>query len=329
MSSRKPGPRPFNKSVKEQLKDMFSLHKSERRGIVVFMFVLIVLVCWVVYEQWLYTPSTADLDPIKKELEAWVAERKGNGSADTIHITELFEFDPNTIDRSQWLLLGLTDKQIDGVMNYQEKGGQFRVKKDLARMYTISPEMYAQLEPYILLPETLIRTDPNVWPPTRSYSDRPTRSGDFDRRKPVAWKDREPPPVTPLNVNHADTSELVTLPGIGPAFARGIFKYRESLGGFISMDQLAEVYVLRDKPDAVEQLKEILYLEPGDVRKIPINSVTPEQLAKHPYINWKIANGLVNYRKQHGPFSNVEAIKGSVLVNDSLYDRIAPYLAVD
>ncbi len=56
-----------------------------------------------------------------------------------------FRFDPNTIGREEWRALGLTDKQIDGLERYQNKGGHFRTKKDLGRMYSIKPELFAAI----------------------------------------------------------------------------------------------------------------------------------------------------------------------------------------
>jgi competence protein ComEA len=297
--------------------------------------VVTILAGWVAYEQWIYAPPPPDLSAMEPELEEWLARRNEGPPADTIPVATLFPFDPNTLMASEWQQFGLTERQASGIMRFTEKGGVFRTKKDVERMYTVTPEMFARLEPFILLPDSL---PPR--PERRSqYSERETRQGGgpprrdtlFERREPAAWKERpvERAPVKPLDVNLADTTELVQLPGIGPAFARGIVKYRESLGGYVSMDQLAEVYVLRDKPEALERIRELLYLEHGAVRKIPLNQATPEELAAHPYISWKVAHGVVNYRKQHGPFNSVEAIKGSVLVNDSLYERLHPYLSVD
>lgn len=327
MSRKNLHPAPSSKPVKEQLKDMFSLHLSERRGALVFIILLVLLSSWVIYEQWLYVQPQADLDPIKIEMQEWIAQRKSIENIDTVK-AEPFPFDPNSIGSSEWQKLGLSDRQADGILKYREKGGTFRVKKDLAKMYTISPEMYDRLEPFILLPDSATRSE------NRSFAQR-----NSDQKKYNAWNsdqpreqfkpiDRDDAPITPMDINSADTTELVTLPGIGPAFARGIVKYRNSLGGYVSLDQLAEVYVLRDKPDAVDRLKQILFIG-TEVSKIPINTATAEELVRHPYINWKVANGLIAFRKHHGPFSSVEAIKGSVLINDELYDRIAPYLTVD
>ncbi len=314
------------KPFKEQLKDMFSLHASERRGTFLFIILLVLLCGWVVYEQWLYTPPKFDPGPIRAEMEQWIAERRSMDRKEEEPAAELFDFDPNTIGREEWRKLGLSDRQINGIFNYKEKGGQFRVKKDLAKMYTIPPETFAQLEPFILLPDSVERkgSDRDRWKDRSDHFDQK----EFTKKEREPWPDRTSAPIAPLDINSADTTELVTLPGIGPAFARGIVKYRNMLGGYVSLDQLHEVYVLRDKPDAVEKLKQILVIK-GEAKKIPINSVTVAELEKHPYFNRKIANGLINYRNNHGPFSNIEDIKGSVLINDSLFEKIAPYLKVE
>ena len=130
-------------------------------------------------------------------------------------------------------------------------------------------------------------------------------------------------------MNTADTVALVALPGIGPAFARGMVKYRESLGGYHSLDQLAEVYVLRDKPDAVAKLKELLVLDTLMVRRIPINTCTVEELAAHPYARWKLAKPLIAFRNQHGRFSKLEEIKGCALIDADAFRKLAPYLTVE
>ena len=132
-----------------------------------------------------------------------------------------------------------------------------------------------------------------------------------------------------MELNTADTTSLIALPGIGPAFARGIVKYRDMLGGYISLDQLGEVYILKDKPDAVLKLKELLILDTVLVRRIPINTCTAEELAAHPYFRWKLAKPLIAYRTQHGPFGSIEDIRGCALIDEALLRKLAPYLRVE
>lgn len=136
-------------------------------------------------------------------------------------------------------------------------------------------------------------------------------------------------PARTVEINTADTTALVAMPGIGPAFARSMVKYRDALGGFHSLDQLSEVYILKDKPDAVLQLKRVLIIDTLMVRRIPINTCTVEELAAHPYARWKVAKPLIAYRNQHGPFNQLADIKGCVLVTEEVFRKLAPYLSVE
>lgn len=98
------------------------------------------------------------------------------------------------------------------------------------------------------------------------------------------------------------------------------------MGGYVSLDQLNEVYMTKDKPDAVLKLKELLILDTLMVQRILINTCTAEELA-HPYFRWKLAKPLIAYRTQHGPFGSVEDIRGCALIDAALLRKLAPYSA--
>lgn len=309
----------------KQVKAMLHLHKGERNGFALLMAILVIVVfIRVIYVQWFQFHFT-DVDPaLVEEMREWVARADELEKPANAHIDSLFPFDPNTIERQEWLALGLTDRQVDGVERYLAKGGRFRVKKDVAKLYAVTPERYALWEAYILLPDSLPkrqrekaeRAPQRTWQASTSY---PKQNQERYERKEFRR----------LEVNTADTTELIALPGIGPAFARGIVKYRDRLGGYRSMEQLAEVYVLRDKPDALARLNELLVLDTLMVARIPINTCEVEQLAAHPYAGWKVAKALVAYRAQHGPFRAVADIRGCALIDEAVFRKLAPYLRVE
>lgn len=74
---------------------------------------------------------------------------------------QLFPFNPNTVSLDSLTLLGFSVKQAQTILRYREKGGRFRRKEDLAKIYTVSPEMYERLYPYITLPTTAHATTTN------------------------------------------------------------------------------------------------------------------------------------------------------------------------
>jgi competence protein ComEA len=313
-----------NRPFKEQLKDLLHLHKAERRGNALMMVLLVIAAGAFYYYRLYYKPDASELEPLRTEMEAWMSARDSARNEPDAAPAESFPFDPNTISVEDWQRLGLSPKQAASIERYRAKGGRFRTKSDVARMYTIKPELYARLKPYILLPDSAPKRERyqprNDWPKrdsARAFTPR-TREA---REAPRA--------LAKVEVNGADTNALIALPGIGPAFARGITKYRESLGGYHSLDQLAEVYVLKDKPDAVARLKELLVVDTLLIRRIPLNTCTVEDLAAHPYIRWKLAKPIMAYRQHHGPFTEVAAIKGMHLIDEDLYRKLAPYFSVE
>ena len=314
------------KPLKEHPKDLLHLHSSERRGMVLLVVLLGLITVWTIRMQWSTRSSEPDLEPIRTELQAWLDRRDSAAHREEAPAreAELFPFDPNTLARDGWLALGLTERQVDGIDRYRSKGGRFRTKKDLGRLYSLRPEQVERLLPYVQLPDSIARPQ-RATKGEPSYGNQPA----FAQRSDPRQRLFERTAFHKVELNTADTVALVALPGIGPAFARGMVKYRESLGGYHSLDQLAEVYVLRDKPDAVAKLKELLVLDTLMVRRIPINTCTVEELAAHPYARWKLAKPLIAYRNQHGRFSKLEEIKGCALIDADAFRKLAPYLTVE
>ena len=238
-----------------------------------------------------------------------------------------FTFDPNTLERAGWLSLGLTERQADAIARYRNNGGQFRSKQQFARFRTIPEATMARILPYALLPDSL---------PLGHLSDRTaTPSDGTHARTPMlhAGSDERPKGGVAVprkvEVNSTDSAALVALPGVGPVFAKAILAYREKLGGYRSLDQLAEVRVLQDKPDALERLRGLLVVDTLLVRRLDLNASTVEQLAAHPYVQWRLAKPIVALRTQHGPFRAVDDIRKSHLIDEAVFRKLAPYLTVE
>ena len=218
---------------------------------------------------------------------------------------EYFPFDPNTATESDFLKLGLSGRSIKSILNYREKGGTFRKKEDLAKIYTLDEADYARLEPYITIAATS-----NTWPNTYTNKSYPA------------------PSKEPLDMNRADAQAWMALPLIGERRAQQIIAFREKLGGFSSIEQLAEMY---NMPDSVYQrIRPQLKLETTTIRKINLNSVSLEALDAHPYISRKQAELIIAYRTQHGNFANTEEVlKIKAFTDKDWWNKALPYLGVE
>ena len=114
------------------------------------------------------------------------------------------------------------------------------------------------------------------------------------------------------------------LHGIGPAYARRIVRYRERLGGFVSTDQLLEVYGFT--PELLDHIRPHLTLDTGNLRKINVNTLALKQLIKHPYMDYYFARDLVNLRSRGVTFSSPDDLRAVPSCSDTLLMRLLPYL---
>lgn len=129
-----------------------------------------------------------------------------------------------------------------------------------------------------------------------------------------------------IRINEADTMDLQELRGIGAAYARRIYAYRERLGGFVKKEQLMEVWGI----DSTLYLKIAPYIQmqPLKIKKHNINQVDVQSLKKHPYLDYYQAKEIVKYREKYGAFSSVEDIKAVHLMDRETYVRVKDYLCV-
>ncbi len=216
-------------------------------------------------------------------------------------------FDPNLYTLEQWKYLGLSEKQAKVVLKFTKFG--IKSNDKLQKIFVINDELFQLIK------------DSTFYSKSSSYSNKfPTN---FEK---TSFQTKEKAPVL-IDINSASADDLMKVPGVGDFFAKQIIKKRVQLGGFYSIDQLAEVW----KVDAekIAAWKPFFRIYTNDIQKININTASAEELKSHPYFSWNLANSLVKLRIQKGGFSKIEDIKKSVLMNDELYNKLKYYLKTE
>lgn len=127
-----------------------------------------------------------------------------------------------------------------------------------------------------------------------------------------------------VDINHADSAELTRLYGIGPVLARRIVRFRSALGGFVSVNQIKEVYGFDTVyfPDLAPHVT----VDTAAVQKIDINTATVGQLARHPYLDNYQAKAIVKLRQKCQGFSSISDLLGVPIIDSQTYNNLVPYL---
>lgn len=292
---------------KRWVRNVFGFSGKEINGFLILLPLMVILIASEpVYRMWL-AGRTDDFATDRRYLDSLAQLWESPPSGDSVKIYPLFEFNPNNVSIADMKKLGVSENLSTRIANYRQKGGQFRIKADLLKIYGMDSTLYHQLYAYILLPETKERAvyKQHEKPATQSQK---IRLASFD-------------------LNRADTTTLKSVYGIGSKLATRIIRFREGLGGFIKQEQLKEVYGLDST--VIQQLQKISFIAddftPG---KINLNTANETEFSAHPYIKKSTARAIIAYRFQHGKFADVLELRKLTLLKAEEIEKIVPYLKI-
>ena len=226
-------------------------------------------------------------DPILKSKSESTAKKSGT-------------FDPNSATLAQLITRGLPYPIARVIINYRTKGGVFKKPEDMLKIYGMNDSLFTLISPNLIFP----------------VIDAPFES-----------PDKEKPDLNQLTVdiNLADTAVWKRLPGIGTVLAKRIIGFREILGGFTSVDQLLEVYGLRDS--TLQNIRPFLSTSPV-FRKIRINDELPLS-RPHPYLSVKDSRVIANFIHQNGAIKTEDQLGQILAFDNKFWDRLLPYLSFE
>jgi competence protein ComEA len=282
-------------------KEYFSFSSTERNGIIILLLLIIIFLTIPYLYSFLISQDSSEDYKFRDEISAFDSSLKPLHEDSRIHeeapeeIFNMHTFDPNTVQKQELLKMGVNKRLALTLISYREKGGTFKRKEDLLRLYGMDSTTFSQLKPYI----NIYCSDSRIL------------------KKNI-------PQIILIEINTADSANWESLPGIGPKLAGRIIKFRKTLGGFYTISQLKEVYGISDS------LFNIIYnrvtVDTTILKKIDLNSISEADLKVHPYLNKYQAAAIIKYRSFKKHISdNSELYRNNILSYD-VYYKLFPYL---
>ncbi|MDR1225328.1 MAG: helix-hairpin-helix domain-containing protein [Prevotellaceae bacterium] len=288
------------------LKEWFTFSRSERVGILVLAFLMLIFLVAPVVFRYVDNHHSNDYGALRARVDSLV-ELLPNG-ADEIQQTKerwytpaakseakLFVFNPNTLSKDSLVLLGFSPKQADVLLRYRERGGRFRTADDFFKFSIVSSKQQERLSGVVNIPvDTTMR-----------YASQRAA-------------------FTPVELNSADTAELRTISGIGAYYAQQIVMLREKLGGFVSAEQLLEIkYFDQEK---LTRIQPRIAINENLVQRLRLLPEDELLLRKHPYIGPYAARGIVAYAKRKGSAPTLDELVSNNILTLAQAQKLKPYV---
>lgn len=303
------------KKVKKQIQFFFGFSRTEANGFILLIIILLIVTTLPIIVGKITNIGSNEnndelLDSLVTVLNESITYKPVEDTDNDIEYV-LFNFDPNEASFLEFKRLGMDDEIGHRIIKYREKGGKFYNPSDLKKIYGLSDATYKILEPYIKI------TVENSAIEYLSSTD--TASKFFITEKEESTLE--------FDINSVDSINLREVNGIGIVLSGRIIRFREMLGGFVSLDQLTEVYGLEDYA-YLNLLKSAIINSDFSPEKININKDSLEELASHPYLDFTIARVIIAYREQHGEYKSTSDLLNIQLIDKQWLEKISPYLEV-
>lgn len=211
-------------------------------------------------------------------------------------------FNPNFFNDYKGYQLGVSPDELDRLYAFRAEGNYVNSAVEFQEVTLISDSLLFQISPYFKFPQ---------------FTNRPTRRNKNQFINEVL-----------IDLNKASEESLQRISGIGPVLSKRIVAFRKSLGGFLVTEQLLDVYGL--KPEVAKRAMEVFsVLSIPEINKIPLNTATAEELASLVYINHKLAERIVQYRKSIGGFDSITQLTKIEDFPTDRINRISLYLSLE
>ena len=267
------------------LKSYFKYTSSQRKGIFLLLFLIIVfqLVYFFGDFKWLQTIENNKEKQQWLSLQSQIDEAKQEKQDDT---PKIYPFNPNFITDFKGYKLGMSTQEIDRLIEFRKTNKYVNSAQEFQAVTKVSDSLLNSISPYFKFPDWV--TNKKEF---KSFSKQ-----NFDKKEKTVV----------LDINQATKEDLKKVYGIGDGLSDRILKEKEKFGGFVTMNQMNDVWGL--SPEVIVKLNEHFKITTlPNIKKININSASIKELMQFPYFSkYQLAKSIVTYRSMNGEIKNIE-----------------------
>jgi DNA uptake protein ComE-like DNA-binding protein len=314
----------MKQKIRVWLRNFFGFSRTETNGFIILLILMVAILSMPFLSKKIYSfyvkplqseNDKAHLTSLLSELEKNVEIKKVKKEGKRFQT-----FDLNKSNANDLINAGFPEYLAERIVKYREKIKPFDSRDDLLEIYGIDSVFYQKIYPYIKVSRVPKKPDSGLkakWNKPEENIKQLSPQKEIKKVKKISY-----------DINKADSLQLQKVYGIGPAYSSRIIKYREYLGGFHSLQQLKEVYGL--KKENIDSLEKYVFVAKDlKLRQLKVNQLNADSLVQHPYISYKEANLIINYRKQHGEFKSVSDLLAIKVLDSTWVKQINPYISFD
>ena len=267
------------------IQSYFNFTREQRSGIFILFGIIIVLQIIYFFAPFYSEPKD---NPEKQKwlsLQSQVDALKKDANGET---NKMYLFNPNFITDYKGYKLGMSISEIDRLLAFRKENKYVNSAKEFQNVTKVSDSLLNVMAPYFKFPDWVNQNNsPRQY---KKYS-----NPAFAKKENIVL----------IDINQATKEDLVKIYGIGDAISLRILKQKELLGGFVSMEQMNDVWGL--SPEVIENLNTHFKVSVlPDFKKIDINNASLKELTQFYYFRYALAKQIVTYRSMKGKINNIE-----------------------
>ncbi|MNF40987.1 Helix-hairpin-helix motif protein [compost metagenome] len=271
--------------ILKTIKDYFNFSREQRKGVFILFIIIIVLQLIYFFVDFSCIPKEYPEKQKWLSLQSEIDAMKGGMQK---YSPKIYPFNPNFITDYKGYKLGMSVQEIDRLFAFRKQNKYVNSAEEFQNVTKVSDSLLKIIAPYFKFPD---------WVNDRKGTK------EFKKYDHTAFAKKEK--IVPIDINQATQEDLIKIYGIGEAISLRILKQKESLGGFVSMEQMNDVWGL--SPEVIEKLNiHFKVSRLPDIKKIDVNNASLKELSQFSYFKYPLAKQIITFRSMNGDINNIE-----------------------